>query len=264
MTLAPSYAALVLVQAALVLAPARLRRRSSSRLLGLAVPAAAMAVGIAVARAAGGADLLTAFAAVATPVLAACAGWARGWPLPWLAVPAVVGLYAAAWLEPGTLGGQAAGLLLIAGACLAATGFVAALAPPSWLAAGLVLLVALDVALVWGDRQVQPTMTALHAAAAPAIAGGRRLPSLQEIDFGDATMGWLDFAAPALLGAIAARRAAAAVATGVAGLAWGLLLAVTSPIPATVPVLAGLTAGRRRPRSRRASAGRAGRRRSAC
>jgi hypothetical protein len=57
-------------------------------------------------------------------------------------------------------------------------------------------------------------------------------------------MGWLDFAAPALLGLLVRRRLTAAVTTGVAAAFWGLLLFVTSPIAATPPVLAGLLAGR--------------------
>jgi hypothetical protein len=122
-------------------------------------------------------------------------------------------------------------------------------APPSWLTAGLVLLVVLDAILVWGDRQVEPTMTALQAAVPPAPAG-RPLPELQQIDFGSATMGWLDFAAPALLGLLVRRRLTAAVTTGVAAALWGLLLFVTSPIAATPPVLAGLVAGRRLPELR--------------
>jgi len=235
----PSYAVLVAAQAALVLAPWRPRQLASSRLLGLGVPAAALVAGVTIARVHGGADALAALAAVATPVLAALCGWARGWPAPLLAVPLSGGLYALAWLRAGTLAGDAAGLLLIAGACLAITGLVAALAPQAWLVAGLVLLVALDCALVWGDRQVAPTMTALQAAAPPAAAG-RPLPSLQQLEFGSALMGWLDFAAPALLATLTVRRLLPALATGAAAGLWGLLLAVTSPIAATPPVLAGL------------------------
>jgi hypothetical protein len=55
------------------------------------------------------------------------------------------------------------------------------------------------------------------------------------VDFGSATMGWLDFAAPALLGLLVQRRAAAGVAVGVAAGLWGLLLFATSPIAATRP-----------------------------
>jgi hypothetical protein len=93
-------------------------------------------------------------------------------------------------------------------------------------------------------------MTALQAAVPPAPAG-RPLPELQQIDFGSATMGWLDFAAPALLGLLVVRRRTAALTTGVAAALWGLLLFVTSPIAATPPVLAGLLAGRPLPRLRR-------------
>ncbi len=238
-----SYAVLALVQAVLVLAPARPRRIASSRVLGLAIPAAAMVVGVTAARAQGGAELLTALAAVATPILGASAGWARRWRLPWMAALLVAPLYAFAWLWPVTLAGQAAGVALIAMACLAATGAVAAIAPRSWLRAGLVLLVLFDVVLVWGDRQVAPATRALQAASPPTV--GRPLPSLQQAEFGSATMGWLDLAAPALLSVLVANRKQAAAATGLAAGAWGLLLVATSPIAATPPVLAGLVAGRR-------------------
>jgi hypothetical protein len=251
---AASYAVLVLVQAALVAAPARRRQFLSSRTLGLMIPAAAMVVGLSAARMQGGASLLTALAAVATPVLAAGAGWVRGWRLPGLPALLVPPLYVLAWFEPGTLG-EAAGVALIAGACLTATGIVAALAPRAWLTTGLVLLVVLDLALVWGNHQVTPEMQALSAATPPTLAHvGRPLPSLQQVDFGTITMGWLDLAAPALLGLLVTRRGRAAAATGLAAGAWGLMLILTSPIAATPPVLAGLAAGRRRRGSPRRSA----------
>jgi hypothetical protein len=236
-----SYAVLVLAQATLVVTPGGMRRMASSRALGLAVPATALVLGVVIARANGGADFFAALAAFATPVLAAAAGWARGWPSPWLTALLVPPLYALAWLRPDALDGEAAGMALIAGACLAVTGVVSALAPRRWLVAGLVLLVVLDVVLVWGSPQVEPAMNALQAAAPPTI--GRPLPSLQQIDFGSATMGWLDFAAPALLGLLVARRLPAAVATGLSAAVWGLLLLMTSPIAATPPVLVGLLAG---------------------
>ena len=64
-------------------------------------------------------------------------------------------------------------------------------------------------------------------------------------------MGWLDLLAPALLGVAIARQAKlrAALVTGLAAGAWGLLLFVTATVPATVPTLAGLLAAR--PRMRR-------------
>ena len=232
----------MLVQGALVLAPGRPLRLVSSRALGLTIPAAALVAGVAVAQIGGGADFLTALAAVATPLLAAGAGWARGWRLPWLPALCVPPLYAVAWLRPDAWASDLAGVALIAGACLAITGLVAGVAPGSWLIGGLVLLVVLDVILVWGDRQVEPTMNALQSAVPPTI--GRPLPELQQVNFGSATMGWLDFAAPALLGLVVQRRAAAGVATSLAAGLWGLLLLATSPIAATPPVLVGLIAGR--------------------
>jgi hypothetical protein len=246
------------VQAALVLPPGRTRPLASSRTLGLAIPAAALVVGVALAQASGGADFLAALAAFATPVLAGAAGWARGWPLPWLPALVVPPIYALAWLRPDTLDGDAARLALISGACLAVTGVVGALAPRSWLVAGLVLLVVLDVVLVWGNRQVGPAMNALQAAAPPTI--GRRLPELQQVDFGAASMGWLDLAAPALLGLVVVKRLRAAIATGLTAGAWGLLLLVTSPIAATPPVLAGLAAMRLRTEPARGAAARRGHR----
>jgi hypothetical protein len=244
---AASYGVLVLVQAALVSAPGRPLRLVSSRGLGLTIPAAALIVGVTVAQIGGGADFLTALAAVATPLFAAGAGLARGWRLPWLPALCVPPLYAVAWLRPDAWASDLAEVALIAGACLAITGLVAGVAPRSWLTAGLVLLVVLDVILVWGDRQVEPTMNALLSAAPPTI--GRSLPELQQVDFGSATMGWLDFAAPALLGLPVQRRVVAGVATGLAAGLWGLLLLATSPIAATPPVLVGLIAGRKPPRS---------------
>jgi hypothetical protein len=57
-------------------------------------------------------------------------------------------------------------------------------------------------------------------------------------------MGWLDFVAAALLGVIARARLRAAVVTGIAAGAWGLLLLVTATVPATVPTLTGLLVGK--------------------
>jgi hypothetical protein len=252
-SLVAAYGALVLVQAALVLVPGRPPRLLASRALGLTIPAGAMVVGVALARTRDGSDSLATIAAVATPLLAAGCGWARGWRVPVLPALGVVPLYWLAWTAQGTLAGDAAGVVLIAGAFLAATGIVAGLAPGRSLIAGLVLLVALDVFLVWGNHQVAPAMQSLADATPPAVTqGGHPLPSLQQIDFGPATMGWLDFAAPALLGLIVARKRQAAVATGVAASAWGLLLFVTSPIAATPPVIAGLLAARQRREGSRA------------
>lgn len=251
--LAPSYAVLCLLQGLLVLAPGHTWTFARSRVLGLVVLLAATGGGIGIVRAFdSGADDLTALATVATPVLAAASGWARRWPYPWLPLVLVPGLYVLAWQRPVLLVGQAAGLLLIGAACLTLSALIGALAPPRAVAAGLVLAVVVDVVLVWGVHQVGPTTVAVHAAVPPSLrlpgAGhATPLPALQDGTFGSALMGWLDFLAPAVLGTLLTRRlrTRAAAATTAAALAWGLLLYVTDPVAATVPVLAGLMVGRR-------------------
>ena len=241
--LAPSYAALCAVQAAAVAAPARPARVRGLGAVGVAAPAAALALGVLLLRvASGGPHALALLGAVAAPLLAAAAGPLGRRRFPWEWPPAALALWLVAWLASGLLA-EAAGLLLIAGACVALAALVALVAPTWSIELGLVAVAVLDVVLVWGTREVQPASTALHHAALPSAAG-HPIPRLQDATFGSATMGWLDLLAPALLGVVARARLRAAVVTGVAAGAWGLLLAVTSTLPATVPVLAGLLAAR--------------------
>lgn len=186
-------------------------------------PAVALAAGVALLRVfSGGPHALALLAAVATPALAM------------LRSPLAAGLWLVAWLAHGLLA-QAATVLLIALAAAAVAELAARVTAPRVLLVGLVLLAILDVVLVWGTPQVEPASRALHAAPLP-----HGIPHLQDATFWHATMGWLDFVAPALLGVAVVRRARAALATGVAAGAWGLLLLVTSTLPATVPVLAGM------------------------
>jgi hypothetical protein len=220
------------VQAAVVLVP----RRAAGRFgwFGALVPALALAVGVAVLRVfAGGPHALALLAAVATPALAAAN--ARRAPLAAVA-------WLVAWLAGGLVA-QLAAVGVIALAAVTLAELASRVAPPRSLAVGLVLLTLLDVVLVWGTPQVEPATTALHHAAVPTAAG-HQLPRLQDATFGSATMGWLDLVAPALLGVVARFRLRAALATGLAAGAWGLLLLVASELPATVPALAGLLVGR--------------------
>jgi hypothetical protein len=246
----PWYAALCLAQGVLVATPAVGReptRRHAA--LGLAGPAAAMVIGVGTVRLAGGsgADVLAWLGTFATPVLAGVLGWAARWPRPLLTAAAAAILYVIAWQAGGHLA-EAAGAAVIGGACLAIAAIVGPITPARYLAIGLVILIAVDVYLVWGNRQVERTTSALQQATLPhvGVASHRTkpLPALQQIDLGNSSMGWLDFLAPALLGAVVGRRTRprlrAAVAVAVAALAWGFMLELTSPIPATVPVLAGL------------------------
>jgi hypothetical protein len=235
LSLAPSYAVLCAVQAAVVVAPRRAERHGRLGWLWLVAPALALGAGIAVLRiVSGGPQALALVAAVAAPTLAA---------LRPRRAPVALALWLVAWLAHGLVA-QAASVVLIALAALSIAELAATVAPAWSLTAGLVLLAAVDVVLVWGTSEVGPATTALHQAAVPS-ALGHPIPRLQDATFGSATMGWLDLVAPALLGVVAgAKRLRAAVVTGVAAGAWGLLLLVTSTVPATVPTLAGLLAAR--------------------
>ena len=250
MSLAPSYAVLCAVQAALVAAPGRTASRHGRGWIGIAGPAAALAIGVAVLETASwGPHVLALLGSFATPLLAAAGGALGGRRRWWLWPPAAVALWLLAWRGHG-LPAEAAEVALIAGACLAVAG-AAALVAPAWsLQIGLVALAALDIVLVWGTPQVEPASKALHGVTLPTAAGAP-IPELQDVTFGSATMGWLDLLAPALLGVAVARRLKlrAALVTGLAAGAWGLLLLVTSTVPATVPTLAGLLSAR--PRLRR-------------
>jgi hypothetical protein len=187
-----------------------------------------------------GPHALTLLATFGTPVLAAAGGLFLGSRHWWLWPPAAVGLWLVAWLAGGLVQ-DAAGLVLIAGACLAAASAVAMVAPAWSISVGLVALAILDVILVWGTTGVKEATNTLEAVPLPQAAG-MPLPSLQQAIFGSALMGWLDLLAPALLGVVVAgrRKLGAAVVTGVAAGLFGLLLLVTSMVAATVPVLAGL------------------------
>jgi hypothetical protein len=205
------------------------------------VPAALLAAGVAIIDLVPqGPHALALIATFGTPVLAAFGGLFRGSPQWWLWPPAAAGLWIAAWLATGLVR-DAAGLALIAGACLAAAS-AAALVAPAWsIRVGLVALAALDVILVWGTPSVQTATNTLENVPLPHAAG-MSLPNLQQATFGSALMGWLDLLAPALLGVVVAgrRKLGAALVTGIAAGLWGLLLLTTSEVAATVPVLAGL------------------------
>jgi hypothetical protein len=239
--LVPSYAVLCVAQAATAGAPNRQARARGRGAIWIVVPAALLAAGVAIADAApDGPHLLALLATFGTPVLAGAGGFLRGSRRWWLWPPPALALWLLAWLGSGLLQ-DAAGLVLIAAACVAAASAAALVAPAGALRIGLVGLAALDVVLVWGTSGVEQATNALQSTPLPA-AGGTPLPSLQQATFGSAVMGWLDLLAPALLGVVVGgrRKLAAAAVTGLAAGLWGLLLLVTSQVAATVPVLAGL------------------------
>jgi len=213
------------VQAVTVLLPRADPREHGSR-LWVVGPAVTLALGVGILRIfSGGPHALALLAAVATPALAG-AGRVKA--------PVAAALWLVAWLAHGLLA-QAASVALIALAAVTIAELAARVAPARVLAVSLVLLAILDVILVWGTPQVEPAANALHAAALP-----HGIPGLQDATFGGATMGWLDLVAPGLLGVAVAHRLRAAVVTGAAAGAWGLLLLVASTVPATVPTVAGM------------------------
>jgi hypothetical protein len=177
---------------------------------------------------------LTYLALVAVPLLAAAAlGWAARGSRPWAALAAVP-LFALAWGLRGSLTGEAAAALLSALSCVTLGVLLAAVTPPAWLKAGIVLMAAADTWLVISDLLQAPNATLI--AAHPA--GG--LPQLQSELFGTVSMGYGDMFVAALLGAVLAQsvreqRAAAVLTFAVAAL-FDLLFFVLNELPATVPV----------------------------
>jgi len=240
------------VQAATAAAPARLAERHGRSAVGLLVPVGLLALGVLILDfVSGGPRALALLATFGTPVLAAAGGVFRGSRTWWLRIPVAAGLWVVAWLAHGLVR-DAAGVALIAMACLAAASAAAAVAPAWSIRAGLVALAALDVVLVWGTTGVTHATTTLEHVTLPHAAGSA-LPGLQQATFGSALMGWLDLLAPALLGVVAAGRTklGAAAATGLAAGLWGLLFFTTSEVAATVPVLAGLAFAAAHARRRR-------------
>jgi len=226
-----------------VAAPARQARAFGRSWILLAVPAGLLGAGVLIINVVPqGPHWLARLATFGTPVLAATYGFFRGSSRWWLWPPTAVGLWFAAWLASGLVQ-NAAGLALIALACLATSSAIAIVAPAWSIQIGLVVLAALDVVLVWGTPTVQKATTTLEHVASP-VAAGTPLPSLQQATFGSALMGWLDLLAPALLGVLVVgrRKVTAAVIVGIAAYLWGYLLFehVTNEVAATVPVLAGL------------------------
>ena len=228
-------------------------RESTTRrgaLVGLVGPAVAMVVGVGLVALLGGAgaSVLTWLGTIATPVLAGSLGWVARWR--WPAITAVVsaGLYLVAW-RTGGRSSEIAAMLLIGAACLTIAGFVGPITPARYLALGIIGLIVVDTWLVFRTPLVLDTTVALHHVTLPPVSTptgqARPLPGLQQIELGNSLMGWLDFLAPALLGAVIGRHTRDRIITGItvaiAAMLFGLLLiSVTHKLPATVPVLAGL------------------------
>jgi prepilin signal peptidase PulO-like enzyme (type II secretory pathway) len=179
------------------------------------------------------ADLLTWVALILVPVGCALAlGWAMRGARPWLALLAGP-LLALAWALPDDRLGQLAAVVLIAGSAITAGRLLAGAAPLTLLKVGVVLMAIVDSALVFSGNLQHPNDVLV--AAAP----GGGLPQLQSASYAGAGMGYGDFFAAAVVGAILAaehrpRVAFAAVMLG-AALCWDQLFLVYDVLPATVP-----------------------------
>jgi hypothetical protein len=256
---------LSLVQGALVALPGRILsipwlERRRSRLWAVVPPLSVIAF-VFVARAAerASAQSLTYLALVAVPLLAGLAlgRLARG-ARPAMAL-LVAPLFALAWADRSGLAGEAAALALSALSCVTLGVLLAAVTPPRWLAAGIVLMALADTTLVVSELLQHPNevLNAAHPAAG--------LPRLQAALFGTAEMGYGDLFVAGVLGGLLARwlgpsrqlRAAALV--GALALAFDLLFFAVNELPATVPValalvLIALARVRARSRARAADA----------
>jgi hypothetical protein len=179
------------------------------------------------------ADVLTWVALLLVPPGCALAlGWAARGARPWLALLAVP-LLALAWALPDERVGQAAAVVLIAGSAITLGRLLAGAAPLGLLKLGVIAMAAVDAWLVFSNELQAPN--SVLVAAAPGLG----LPQLQSASFGAAGLGYGDFFAAAVVGAIIAAergpRLAAAGAMVLVALAWDQLFLVYDVLPATVP-----------------------------
>jgi hypothetical protein len=257
-----SIVVLSFVQGALVALPGAIALPAVARLRGrrwALVPPLSVIGFVLVARTAehASAQGLTYLALGAVPALAALA---LGWLL-WRSSPRrallVVPLFLLAWLDRSGLAGEAAALALSALSCAALGVLLASVAPPRWLAAGVVAMAVADSALVISDLLQRPNdaLNAAHPAAG--------LPQLQSAVFGTAVMGYGDLFIAGVLGGLLAATVGRSLQLRAAGLttalalAFDLLFFVVDELPATVPVACALilvVLTRRRGASRSAGA----------
>ena len=241
----PSDAGLLAIQAVTVAAPRAVGRpawmeRFRGRGWALVPIGSIVVVVFAIRYVSDTATGLTWLALIAVPILAAVAlGWAMRGARPPAAVLAIP-LFLLAWLAKTSLVGEASGALLSALSCVTLGVLLAAVTPPAWLKAGIVLMAAADSWLVISDLLQAPN-AALVAAHPPA-----GLPQLQSEIFGTVSMGYGDLFVAALLGAVLAsqwrRQWQAALLTLVIAALFDLLFLAISELPATVPVALALIA----------------------
>ena len=228
-------------------------RRYRTGAWALVMPLSILVVVVAIAAIPTTADVLTWVALLLVPPGCALAlGWAAHGARPWAAVLAAP-LLAVTWAWPHTRVGQIALTLLILGSAVTLGRLLSGAAPLMLLKAGVVAMAAVDAYLVFSGQLEAPNAVLIAAAPGPG------LPQLQSAAFGNASLGYGDFFAAAVVGGILAAegrpQVRAAFAMLVVSLAWDQLFLVYDLLPATIPpalVLLGDEAWRRRPWARRA------------
>ena len=195
------------------------------------------------------ADIFTWTALLLVPIGCALGlGWAMHGARPWLAILAVP-LLVLAWTSQTEAAGQLAGTLLIVGSVVALGRLLAGASALPLIKVGVVAMASIDAYLVFSN-QLQASNAVLIAAKP-----GPGLPQLQSATFGHSDLGYGDFFAAAVVGAVLAAEGVpqlrAAVAMFAVTLCWDQLFAFYDVLPATVPpalVLIGSELLRRRAR----------------
>lgn len=216
--------------------------RLRSGLWALIAPASVIVVVFGIRAVSGSASALSWLALLAVPPLAAL-GLARI-IAPVVAIGLAGGLLAIDWVIPGSLAGEAAGVVLCGLSCAALGTLLESLTPLRAIKAGIVLMAIVDGALVIADLLQGPN-GALNAAHP-----GPGLPQLQRVVFGDAVMGYGDLFIAGLLGAVLAREGGqrrGLLWTAALALAFDCLFLVAPELPATVPVALALAVHSRFP-----------------
>ena len=208
-------------------------RRFRGPAWALILPLSVVVVIAAIAAIPSTADVLTWIALIGVPIGGALAfGWAMRGARARLAVLAVP-LLVLAWAVPETRLGELATIALVAGSAITAGRLLAGAAPLTLLKAGVIAMAAVDAALVFSGNLQHPNEVLVVATP------GGGLPQLQSTSFAGASMGYGDFFAAAVVGAILAAehrsRPAWAFVMVLAAFCWDQLFLVYDVLPATVP-----------------------------
>ena len=223
-------ACVVLPAAGIPVALARLR----SGMWALVLPLSIVVVVAAISAVPQAAEAFTWFALVLVPVGGALSlGWAMHGARPWLALIAVP-LIVLAWIEPDARAGQLATIVLIVGSAVTAARLLGGAMVPALLKLAVIAMATVDAILVFGDQLQGPNATLV--AAEP----GAGLPQLQSAAFGVSGLGYGDFLAAAVLGAVLAAEGRMQLAPAIwllaVSFAWDQLFLFRDVLPATVPV----------------------------